>query len=214
MATSRVPVDSRALAELLAKVREIEELMADFGAVSRKPLPIARICAGSARTKAPSISRSLPSPTPASICGPNARGVPLWKLLLDLTARANRALLDLSYLEDVLTPESAIRLIEHQLARPRRSRKHPASQAIPATTPPSAGSSTTTSSSAKTRKRADSRLPRVEAQSRLAATASRDIRRAAMLRELAGPDCQFMFDANQQWTLPKPRYVCHALCAD
>src|SRR5262245_43395552 len=40
-----------------------------------------------------------------------ARGVPLWRLLLDLTPEQVVALLDLSYLEDVLTPDQAIALL-------------------------------------------------------------------------------------------------------
>ena len=58
-----------ALAELLPKV-PIEEFMANFGAMSRR-LSDSPIFAGSARTKALCISRSLPSPTLVSIYGPN-----------------------------------------------------------------------------------------------------------------------------------------------
>ena len=36
----------------------------------------------------------------------------------------------------------------------------------------------------------------------------RDLRRAAMLREMAGPDCRIMFDANQQWTLREAERMC------
>jgi L-fuconate dehydratase len=38
--------------------------------------------------------------------------------------------------------------------------------------------------------------------------AGRDIRRATLLRELAGPNCQLMLDVNQQWTLPQAEYIC------
>ena len=58
-----------ALAELLPKV-PIEELMADFGAVSRK-LSDSPNLRWLGRTKAPFISRSLPLPTLVSIYGPN-----------------------------------------------------------------------------------------------------------------------------------------------
>jgi L-fuconate dehydratase len=39
------------------------------------------------------------------------RGLPLWKLLLDLTPRTSLATLDLSYLEDVLTRDQALALL-------------------------------------------------------------------------------------------------------
>src|SRR5690606_32783146 len=46
-------------------------------------------------------------------------GVPLWKLLLDLDSQQLVSLLDLSYLEDVLPPEQAVKLLEDH--RPSRS---------------------------------------------------------------------------------------------
>ena len=78
-----------------------------------------------------------------------ARGVPLWKLLLDLSPEQIVALLDLSYLEDVLTAAT------HVISWP--STRHPGPhgrrcwpRAIPATTPRSAGSATATSVWART----------------------------------------------------------------
>ena len=43
------------------------------------------------------------------------------------------------------------------------------------------------------------------------ADGSRDLRRAAMLREIAGPGCRIMFDANQQWSLADAERMCRAL---
>jgi len=40
---------------------------------------------------------------------------------------------------------------------------------------------------------------------------SRDLRRAAMLRELAGNDKTIMFDANQHWNLPDALRMCREL---
>jgi len=40
---------------------------------------------------------------------------------------------------------------------------------------------------------------------------SRDLRRAAMLRELAGEAGILMFDANQRWNLPQAMHICRAL---
>jgi L-fuconate dehydratase len=41
--------------------------------------------------------------------------------------------------------------------------------------------------------------------------ADRDVRRATLLRELAGPEAALMLDANQQWTLPQALRMCEAL---
>lgn len=41
------------------------------------------------------------------------RGVPLWKLLLDLTAEELVSALDLSYLEDILTPAEAVTMLRN-----------------------------------------------------------------------------------------------------
>ena len=43
------------------------------------------------------------------------------------------------------------------------------------------------------------------------ADAARDIRRTKLLRELAGPECKLMLDANQQWTLKQAEHVCEAV---
>ena len=39
----------------------------------------------------------------------------------------------------------------------------------------------------------------------------RDIRRARIVREVAGPDARIMVDANQQWTLPQALDICARL---
>jgi L-fuconate dehydratase len=40
---------------------------------------------------------------------------------------------------------------------------------------------------------------------------NRDVRRATLLRELAGDGCQLMLDANQQWTVPQAESVCNVM---
>src|SRR5258708_2195797 len=100
--------------------REIEELMANFGAVAQK---IAQ-------------HPQLPWFGPHKGVGPPAlalltnsffdlwaksRGVPLWRLLLDLDARKIVDLLDLSYLEDVLTRNEAEAILrKHTSSRRER----------------------------------------------------------------------------------------------
>src|SRR3970040_432845 len=50
-----------------------------------------------------------------------ARGVPLWRLLLDLSPEQIVGLLDLSYLEDALTTEDSLRILRDAVStRPQR----------------------------------------------------------------------------------------------
>ena len=76
------------------------------------------------------------------------------------------------------------------------------SPATPATTRRSAGSNM---SDERVREkcpcRACGRLPRVQAEGWDRRTPSATCAARRMLREIAGPDCRLMFDANQQWTL-------------
>jgi L-fuconate dehydratase len=197
-----------ALAELLPKA-PIEELMANFGVVSR-----ALSDDPSLRWLGPHkgvVHLALASITNACFdLWAKSRGVPLWKLLLDLTPREIVNLLDLSYLEDDLTPGQAVRLIEAQ-SPSRETRCRILAQGYP-------GYDTSIGwfqyDDAKLRENAQRALNngfralKLKVGSKLPA---RDIRRATMLREIAGPDCQLMLDANQQWTVPQAEYVCRAV---
>jgi L-fuconate dehydratase len=196
------------LAELLPKV-PIEELMTNFGAVSRKLSDDPSL-----RWLGPhkgAVHLALASITNACFdLWAKARGVPLWKLLLDLTPREIVNLLDLSYLEEDLTPALAVRLIEEQLPG-RDARGEVLARGYP-------GYDTSIGwfqyDDAQLRENAKHALGNGFRALKLkvgSKDASRDIRRAALLRELAGPDCQLMLDANQQWTVPEAEYVCQAV---
>src|SRR5258708_7340805 len=86
--------------------REIEELMANFGAVAQKIAQHPQL-----RWFGPHkgvVHLALASLTNACFdLWAKSRGVPLWRLLLDLDARKIVDLLYLSYLEDVLTRNEA-----------------------------------------------------------------------------------------------------------
>ena len=80
--------------------------MAEFGAVSRAWLTTRR-CAGSGPHKG-AVHLALASLTNACFdLWAKARGIPLWRLLLDLKPAQVVALLDLSYVEDVLSADEA-----------------------------------------------------------------------------------------------------------
>src|SRR5580693_2276035 len=95
--------------ELLGKElvgREIEELMAEFGVIAQRLAQHPQL-----RWLGPHkgvVHLALASLTNACFdLWAKSRGVPLWRLLLDLDAKKIVDLLDLSYLEDVLTRDEA-----------------------------------------------------------------------------------------------------------
>jgi len=140
------------------------------------------------------------------------RGVPLWQLLLDLTPEQLVATLDLSYLDDELTREQALTLLRQELLT-RSTRTGVLKTGYP-------GYDT----SVGWFNYADEQV-RVNCQRALAAgfTAmklkvgsadpERDLRRANIVREVAGDHARVMLDANQQWTLPQALSICPKLRA-
>src|ERR1700739_1773830 len=93
--------------------RGIEELMADFGAVTQRLSQHPQL-----RWLGPHkgvVHLALASLTNACFdLWAKSRGVPLWRLLLDLDARKIVDLLDLSYLEDVLTRDEAETMLRNK----------------------------------------------------------------------------------------------------
>ena len=134
---------------------------------------------------------------------------PLWALLLELTPPQIVDLLDLSYLEDVLTTADARRILEDQL--PSRSTREPIlGNGYP-------GYDTSVGwfqyEDSRVKQLARDALDRGFHAFKLKVGSSvgqRDIRRAFMLRDLA-PDALIMLDANQQWTLPQAKQFCDAV---
>jgi L-fuconate dehydratase len=121
--------------------------------------------------------------------------VPLWRLLLDLSSRELANLLDLSYLEEDLTREQAVEMIEAERER-RTGRERVLIEDIPVTTPPSVGFSMTTRNSRTLDRGFRTLKLKVGSQDW-----RREVRRATLLHQLAGAECRIMVDANQQWTV-------------
>src|SRR5450432_67226 len=100
---------------------EIEELMADFGAMSRRLADDPSL-----RWLGPHkgvVHLALASVTNACFdLWAKSRGVPLWKLLLALSPEQLVARLDLSYIEDVMPASRAIAILDSELAH-REARK-------------------------------------------------------------------------------------------
>lgn len=138
------------------------------------------------------------------------RGVPLWKLLTDLSPEEVVNTLDLSYLEDVLTKEEAIGILRQQLSS-RQQRMSILTAGYP-------GYDTSVGwfnyDDEKVRANCKKAIENGFTAMKLkvgSADPQRDIRRANIIREVAGDDIKVMLDANQQWTLPQAISICNEL---
>jgi L-fuconate dehydratase len=138
------------------------------------------------------------------------RGVPLWKLLIDLSPQQVLQTLDLSYLEDVLTREQALKLLKDNLPGKKR-REGILTAGYP-------GYDTSIGwfnySDEKVRENVSAAVKEGFTAMKLKVGSSdpeRDIRRAHLVREVAGDGVKIMLDANQQWTLPQALRICKEL---
>jgi len=189
--------------------REIEELMADFGTVAQKLAQHPQL-----RWLGPHkgvVHLALASLTNACFdLWAKSRGVPLWRLLLDLDAGMIVDLLDLSYLEDVLTRDEAEAMLRKQ-ASSRRTREGILRSGYPGYDTSVGWFQYEDNQVKDLARRAMEKgfcAFKLKVGSR---DGQRDVRRASMLRELAGPNALIMLDANQQWTLTRALEMCEKL---
>ena len=198
--------------EMLAKPLEgmsIEAVMADFGNISRRIADHAAL-----RWLGPHkgvVQLALASITNACFdLWAKSRGVPLWKLLLDLTSQELVRVLDLSYLEEILNEEKALSMLHEQL--PSRAQR----EAILKSGYPGYDTSVgwmdydDEKVTELTKKALDQGFSAFKLKVG-SPEESRDLRRAAMLRKLVGEDSTVMFDANQHWHLPDALRICGEL---
>jgi L-fuconate dehydratase len=131
-----------------------------------------------------------------------SRGVPLWRLLLDLDDVQFASLLDLTYLEHVLTTEDVVAFVGQQ-RQGREERRGILNTGYPgydtsigwlgyddATVIANAGEAVDRGFTALKLKVGSDDVVR-------------DVRRATSLRGAVGPDVRVMIDANQRWSVPK-----------
>jgi L-fuconate dehydratase len=188
---------------------DIEVMMADFGNVSKRLAddPAMRWLGPHKGV----VHLALASITNACFdLWAKVRRVPLWKLLLDLTPEQVVSLLDLSYLEEVLSKPEALELLRtHLSSRPER-------EVILKCGYP--GYDTSVGWMAYDDQKVRELTLRAMSLGFSAfklkvgcADRDRDLRRAAMLRECAGEAGTLMFDANQQWDLPTARRMASQL---
>src|SRR6266849_5822512 len=180
---------------------EIEDLMADFGSVSRKLADDPSL-----RWLGPHkgvVHLALASITNACFdLWAKSRCKPLWKLLLDLAPSEVVRLLDLSYLEEVLSEQDAIELLQGQLAS--RNRRIPILQSGYPGYDTSVGWMAYDDQKVRdlTQRALDSGFKAFKLKVG-SDDGRRDLRRAAVLRECIGESGALMFDANQRWSLPR-----------
>jgi L-fuconate dehydratase len=186
-----------------------EELMADFGATFRKLADHPQL-----RWLGPHkgvIQLALASITNSCFdLWAKTRGVPLWRLLLDLGPEEIVRLLDFSYLEEILTPGDALSIMKQESPN-RAKRMSILRDGYP-------GYDTSVGwfqyDDAKVREEAlrafeqGFRAFKLKVGSR---EGERDVRRAFLLRNALGPEIRIMLDANQQWTLPQALEMCRFL---
>jgi L-fuconate dehydratase len=189
--------------------REIVELMSEFGRVSRSIADHPQL-----RWLGPHkgvVHLALASLTNACFdLWAKSRQVPLWRLLLDLTPEQVASLLDLSYLENVLTSDDALQILREQLPL-RSGRKEILKTGY-------RGYDTSVGwfqyDDRRVAELAHEALDQGFTAFKLkvgSKDGQRDIRRAEMLRNLVGPDALVMVDVNQQWTLPQAVEMCEQL---
>lgn len=139
-----------------------------------------------------------------------SKDVPLWKLLIDLPAEELVNTLDLSYLEDVMTREEAIGILKK--AAPTKNQRTGILETGYRGYDTSIGWFNYSDEKVKTNisKAMDAGFTAMKLKVG-SADIQRDIRRAHLVRETAGDDATIMFDANQQWNLPKAIEICSHL---
>lgn len=191
------------------KGRDIEELMSDFGNVFNQLSNEQQF-----RWLGPHkgiVHLALASVTNACYdLWAKKRGVPLWKLLIDLSPQEIVNTLDLSYLEDELTAAQALQLLKDNQAG-KTDRLQITSAGYP-------GYDTSIGwfnySDDKVRENCKKAIAEGFTAMKLKVGSKdpqRDIRRAHIVREEAGDLVKVMLDANQQWTLPQALKICREL---
>ncbi|MFV0606443.1 MAG: enolase C-terminal domain-like protein [Niabella sp.] len=189
--------------------QEIEELMADFGTVYKKMADDSNL-----RWLGPHkgvVHLALASVVNACFdLWAKSRGLPLWKLLISLSPEQLLNTLDFSYYEDVLTKNEALTLLKEQ-SHGRTEREKILGIGYP-------GYDTSIGWFNYSDKEVEENIKKAMAEGFTAmklkvgsTDAQRDIRRANLLRNIAGDDATIMFDANQQWNLPQAISICNEL---
>lgn len=189
--------------------RDIEELMSNFGEFQRNLAEHHQY-----RWLGPhkgTLHLALASITNACFdLWAKSRDLPLWKLLLDLSPDQVIRLVDWSYLEDVIGSNEA-RMILEKHYHSRFEREGVLRSGYP-------GYDTSVGwiqySDATLRDKVREAMDNGFVAMKLkvgSPNTARDIHRARLVRDVAGPHAQIALDANQAWSLPKAMQACSEL---
>ncbi|WP_432889978.1 L-fuconate dehydratase [Kribbella sp. CA-245084] len=129
-------------------------------------------------------------------------GVPLWRLLSEMSPEELVEAADLRYLSDVLTPDQAITLLARQEPGRKQRIEELETTGYPCYTT-SAG--WLGYSDAKLRRLCEEAVASgyKHVKLKVGANLADDIRRCGIAREVLGPDGHLMIDANQVWDVPE-----------
>lgn len=141
-----------------------------------------------------------------------SRGLPLWQLLLELPPRDLINTLDLTYVEDVLSPDDALNLLQRE--QPGRADRMDTIDAGYPGYDTSVGwfaySDEQIVDNARRALEAGFTAMKLKVGSK---DLDRDLRRVQLVREAVGDNVRLMVDANQQWRWPTAERACRELSA-
>lgn len=127
-----------------------------------------------------------------------AKGVPLWKLLTDMSAEEIVAAIDFRYISDALTPEEALSILKKAEGTKAAHEATLLSKGVPAyTTSPGWLGYSDEKMLALTQKALDDGFGLIKYK--CGQSLDDDRRRLTKVRELVGPDFPIAIDANQVW---------------
>ena len=123
---------------------------------------------------------------------------PLWKLLADMTPEELVACIDFRYITDAITQEEALALLRDNVATKAERVAYLQQNGYPAYTT-SAG--WLGYDDAKVRRLCEEGIAEgwTHFKLKVGADIADDVRRAAIVRDAIGPECNLMVDANQRW---------------
>jgi L-fuconate dehydratase len=198
--------------ELLAESlvgRDIDELMSNWAAASRRLADHPQL-----RWLGPHkgvVHLALSSITNACFdLWAKTQGVPLWKLLIDLSPEDLVNTLDLSYMEDELTRDEALNLIAAE-SEGCAERSEVLSTGYPGYDTSVGWFDYADQMIVDNAKRAVAGGFNAMKLKVGSADRARDVRRAELVREAVGDTAQLMFDANQAWAYPTALEMCGRL---
>lgn len=123
---------------------------------------------------------------------------PLWRLLADLSPEAIVACIDFRHMTDALTPEEALALLRRQQSGRAGRETEILNHGYPAYTT-SAGWLGYSDTELRERCQAAIEQGLTHVKMKVGRDLADDVRRAAILREMIGPERKLMMDANQVW---------------